>query len=83
MAEDLGISLLIAESNLANAAASRTGSSNVLNSACAARSTERAVRDFGRLPGMRSRAASCQNEAYPTSPFSLFNPLLIFRGLGK
>jgi len=32
------------------------------------RSTERAARDFARLPGMRSRAASCQNEAYPTSP---------------
>src|SRR5260370_6445992 len=32
------------------------------------RSTERAARDFARLPGMRSRAASCQNDAYPTSP---------------
>jgi len=32
------------------------------------RSTERAARDFARLPGLRSRAASCQNEAYPTSP---------------
>ena len=33
------------------------------------RSTERAARDFARLPGMRSRAASCQNDAYPTSPW--------------
>src|SRR6266850_2784578 len=32
------------------------------------RSTEWAARDFARLPGMRSRAASCQNEAYPTYP---------------
>jgi hypothetical protein len=33
------------------------------------RSTERTARDFARLPSMRSRGASCQNEAYPPSPF--------------
>src|SRR5258705_5895355 len=32
------------------------------------RSTERSARDLARLAGMRSRAASCQNDAYPTSP---------------
>jgi len=31
---------------------------------------------------MRSRAASCQNEAYPTSPFALGNAGLFFLALG-
>jgi hypothetical protein len=41
------------------------------------RSTERAARDFARLLGMRSRAGSCQNDAYPTSPSPSPSPSLL------
>src|SRR5437660_7027812 len=38
---------------------------------CAASSTERAMRDFGRLVRMAERGRSAQNDAYPTSPFDI------------
>jgi hypothetical protein len=36
---------------------------------CAVALPRRPARDFARLPSMGSRAASCQNFAYPTSPY--------------